>query len=730
MAKKKNRTIKKNIAKRRIITRNANKQQLDIKHNPQLLQNPLLHKLGNSTDQRSINNDMLKVMLSRNPIGAIQDPAIQKMQQEIARLHGNNDYKQQYMDYQRHAIDEQKARNQQLDQDRRQFDIRKKNDQINDKIDKEMKQLQHQIEDYQRVIDKDQKNEDLIQKRRELKELQNKSEANKKQIEDNHMFQELKQLSGDIDQLQVQLAEQQAIMKSPEFIKPSEVLIGKYIEKERLNQRLKIEQQAYEQQQQMNNMKAQLEATKKIKDENQITKEDRDRMIKSKQNQYMLELSMNKANEELKYRRQYKQDIQKIHRDNKHKLDDLHAIEKIIELSKPTDDDEAKMTEAINEKFKLDQEHNRLIEQRKEQDKQRQTLKDLQDSNKRRKLENEQQLKYNDSHKITDDDMNQYNEALKEKYNIEANAKQLQAESQAYNQFHNDILQMKAKTNMDKVQNEITKRIIQNRKSELDSKQNQDEFDKAYTAYVDTQMVANANKRQIDALDRRFEDIAKYQEDTERLHRENESKMKWIDAKEQDMQTDKYKAHLKTMAENRVAINNRQKQLNIAEDSIKIREKSNIMMAQLEAAKRFGDTDTIPDAEVYKSMADQIEDAVKEDVEKQLEFERVKHAYNIAKTDVLRNANYRFGDDTFTEWLNINFIKPFTPGDLMNTDNWDESDYKTAIDMLNFMNQPQYKNFANDKNTIDKLATDFNQYVITHHAPEANDDDDDFLAGS
>ena len=105
----------------------------------------------------------------------------------------------------------------------------------------------------------------------------------------------------------------------------------------------------------------------------------------------------------------------------------------------------------------------------------------------------------------------QYNEELKKKFNIET-------ERQAYDDFHNEIAQMQAKTNMGNVQNEINKNIIEKQKLYLMSKKKQDEFNKTYALYADTQMTANANKRQMVALDRRAEDI----------NRENEARKLWI----------------------------------------------------------------------------------------------------------------------------------------------------------------------------------------------------------
>lgn len=40
------------------------------------------------------------------------------------------------------------------------------------------------------------------------------------------------------------------------------------------------------------------------------------------------------------------------------------------------------------------------------------------------------------------------------------------------------------------------------------------------------------------------------------------------------------------------------------------------------------------------------------------------------------------------------------------------------MDYLNFMGQPQYKNFSRDQKVFDQLAKDFNYWV---------NDDDDFL---
>ena len=733
MGKKK--IVRKNISKRKIAHRknnnnnNNNNHLLDIKHNPHLLQNPYLsntmQKMGTTTDQRSINNDMLKVMLSRAPIGVQQDPAIHKMQNEIARLHGNNDYKQQFMDVLKNAKDQEYIKRQQLDQDKRQFDVRKKSDAIAQKIDNEKKKLDYQIEDYQREIDKDQKDAELVQKREELKSLKSASEANKQEIEDNRMFREYKRLCGDIDQLQVQLSAQQAIMKSPEFIKPSEALIAKHIEKERLNQRLKIEQQAFEEQQRMNNMKAQLDATRTIRDNNFITKDDRDRMAKAKKDLYKVENALDKANDELKYRKQYKRDIKTTERDTKYKQDIIKAMQQTVDEMKPTDEEEAQIQAAISEKAKTDQEHNRLMKEFREQEKQRQAYKELQESNKKRKLENEQQRQYNDAHQLTDNDRKQYNEALKKKLNVESEAKQLQAEEKAYNDFHNEMIHMQAKTNIRSVQNDINRKLIQDRKAELMSKDKQDEYNKIYTEYANTQKIANANKRQMAALDRRDDDIAKYQEDTEHLNRENAAKQKWIEAKEQDMQSDQYKNHLRTMAETRVATDNRQKQLDLHKNSLNVKEKANVMLAQIEAAKRFGQTDDIPDAEVLVSIANQIEDAVKDNVENQIEYERVKHAYNLAKSDTAMNANYHGNEESFTQWLNDNLINRSTDFDLTDTKDWQEADYKRVTDLLNFMQQPKYKNFANDQNALDNLAIEFDQFA---HIPPDVLDDDDFFA--
>ena len=117
------------------------------------------------------------------------------------------------------------------------------------------------------------------------------------------------------------------------------------------------------------------------------------------------------------------------------------------------------MQAAINEKYKVEEEHNSLMEQRKEQEKQKQSLKDLQEQNKRRKLENDQQRLYNENRKMTKEDKKQYDEALKEKFTSETESRRLKAEGQAYDDFNNNLLQLQAKTNINNVQNEITKNI-------------------------------------------------------------------------------------------------------------------------------------------------------------------------------------------------------------------------------------------------------------------------------